>query len=165
MGSLFLFAGFISLFRIHRVVKAAGESKIEKLEQLMVRIGAFSILYTVPAAFVVACHIYELRYRVEWEKSLVCHRCQQIGYRPLHLLFMLKYLMLLVVGITSGFWVWTRKTVSSWASCYQRIFCCRSPYAQYQPADHIIVAKSHTDITSNGYQRHLPLSHVWNSRF
>ena len=33
--------------------------KTEKYEKLMIRIGVFSVLYTVPAVFVIACYFYE----------------------------------------------------------------------------------------------------------
>lgn len=31
----------------------------DKLEQLMVKIGVFSVLYTVPASVVIGCYFYE----------------------------------------------------------------------------------------------------------
>ena len=54
LGTLFLLAGFISLFKIRSVMKSDG-TKTDKLERLMVKIGLFSVLYTVPATVVVAC--------------------------------------------------------------------------------------------------------------
>jgi frizzled protein 5/8 len=52
VGTIFLLAGLISLMRIRNVIKIQDRSKTSKLEKLMVRIGLFSILYTVPATFV-----------------------------------------------------------------------------------------------------------------
>ena len=52
IGTIFLLAGLISLMRIRNVIKVQDRSKTSKLEKLMVRIGLFSILYTVPATFV-----------------------------------------------------------------------------------------------------------------
>jgi hypothetical protein len=34
---------------------------------------------------------------------------------------MIKYLMTLIVGITSGFWIWSGKTVASWSKFYGRL--------------------------------------------
>ena len=54
IGTVFLLAGLISLMRIRNVMKIQDRSKTSNLEKLMVRIGLFAILYTVPATFV--CH-------------------------------------------------------------------------------------------------------------
>jgi len=117
-GTSFLVAGFVSLFRIREVMKHGG-AKIDKLEQLMIRIGVFSVLYTVPVAVVVGCNLYELTNRSNWEKSVNCN-CSE-NSRPDYSIFILKYFMALVIGITSGFWIWSGKTVESW-----RKFLCRS---------------------------------------
>lgn len=51
LGTVFLLAGFVSLFRIRTVMKHDG-TKTDKLEKLMIRIGVFSVLYTVSTATV-----------------------------------------------------------------------------------------------------------------
>ena len=60
LGTGFLFAGFIALVRIRKVIAAqggaGGRSKAEKLEKLMIRIGVFSVLYTLPAGAVLAAY-------------------------------------------------------------------------------------------------------------
>ncbi|KAB0336826.1 hypothetical protein FD754_025510, partial [Muntiacus muntjak] len=71
VGTLFLLAGFVSLFRIRSVIKQGG-AKTDKLEKLMIRIGIFTLLYTVPASVVVACCLYEQHYRESWEAALTC---------------------------------------------------------------------------------------------
>jgi hypothetical protein len=48
LGTLFLFAGFVSLFRIRTVMKNDG-SRTDKLERLMMRIGFFSALFILPS--------------------------------------------------------------------------------------------------------------------
>lgn len=165
VGSFFLFAGFISLFRIRNVIKQQGHNKIEKLEKLMIRIGIFSVLYTVPATIVIACLFYEQHYRHSWEMTRLCP-CMQGGTEPDYSIFMLKYFMCLVVGITSGIWIWSHKTIESWRKFYRRLCFCGSRHNGvsepiYQPAEAIIV-KSHTDISS-GYNVKYPLSHVWST--
>ncbi len=52
IGTIFLLGGLISLMRIRNVMKIQDRTKTNKLEKLMVRIGLYSILYTVPATFV-----------------------------------------------------------------------------------------------------------------
>lgn len=133
IGTSFLFAGFVSLFRIRTIMKHDG-TKTDKLEKLMVRIGIFSVLYTVPATIVIACYFYEQSFRDEWMVSWhakICRKyyfpCPQVSKTrgalpsPDFTVFMIKYLMMLIVGITSGFWIWSGKTINSWKKFYRRI--------------------------------------------
>ncbi|XP_037550075.1 frizzled-8a [Nematolebias whitei] len=121
IGTMFLLAGFVSLFRIRSVIKQGG-TKTDKLEKLMIRIGIFTVLYTVPATVIVACYFYEQHNRQSWELTHTCAGCllDQDRRSPDYAVFMLKYFMCLLVGITSGVWIWSGKTVESW-----RTFCTR----------------------------------------
>lgn len=123
IGTSFLVAGFVSLFRIRNVIKQQGRTTTDKLEKLMIRIGVFSVLYTVPATIVIGCYIYELTLKPKWERSRNCP-CEGDESKPDYSVFMLKYFMCLVVGITSGFWIWTGKTVDSWKKLFNGP-CCR----------------------------------------
>lgn len=120
LGTSFLLAGFVSLFRIRSVIKRQPGAKADKLEKLMIRIGVFSVLYTVPASAVLACHLYESTLRDEWLGSLACP-CRPRS-RPLYSVLMLKYFMALAVGITSGVWIWSGKTLDSWRRLWRRLF-------------------------------------------
>ena len=145
IGTSFLLAGFVSLFRIRSVIKQQGRGKTDKLERLMIRIGVFSVLYTVPATIVIACYFYEQHLRQRWERTRTCP-CSDNGAAPDYSVFMLKYFMCLVVGITSGFWIWTGKTVDSWRKLFNGSLCQKHSYshpnrnmtkyanASYQPA-------------------------------
>ncbi|XP_070567443.1 frizzled-4-like [Ptychodera flava] len=128
IGTLFLFAGFVSLFKIRNIMQKDG-NKTDKLERLMVKIGVFSVLYTVPATIVIACHFYEHSNRNAWLHDEV---------RPNIEVFMVKIFMLLVIGITSGMWIWSTKTISSWRKFSQRLL----PHA-----------KSKNEIRANGIHR------------
>ncbi|XP_075870963.1 frizzled-8-like [Nelusetta ayraudi] len=120
VGTAFLLAGFVSLFRIRSVIKQGG-TKTDKLEKLMIRIGVFTVLYTVPATVIVACYFYEQHNRQSWEVAHNCAaRCERERAAPDYAVFMLKYFMCLLVGITSGVWIWSGKTLDSW-----RAFCTR----------------------------------------
>lgn len=120
LGTSFLLAGFVSLFRIRSVIKRQPGAKADKLEKLMIRIGVFSVLYTVPASAVLACHLYESTLRDEWLQSLACPCIPRS--RPLYSVLMLKYFMALAVGITSGVWIWSGKTLDSWRRLWHRLF-------------------------------------------
>lgn len=130
IGTSFLLAGFVSLFRIRTIMKHDG-TKTEKLEKLMVRIGVFSVLYTVPATIIIACYFYEQAFREQWEKTWHTQICKRFAVpcppnnfalmTPDFTVFMIKYLMTLIVGITSGFWIWSGKTLQSWRRFYKRL--------------------------------------------
>ncbi|KAM9310261.1 frizzled-1 [Pholidichthys leucotaenia] len=130
IGTSFLLAGFVSLFRIRTIMKHDG-TKTEKLERLMVRIGVFSMLYTVPATIVIACYFYEQTFREQWEMTWISQTCMSYAVdcpvrnhpkmSPDFTIFMIKYLMMLIVGITSGFWIWSGKTLNSWRRFYTRL--------------------------------------------
>ncbi|KAJ8972875.1 hypothetical protein NQ317_001188 [Molorchus minor] len=130
LGTSFLLAGFVSLFRIRNVIKKQGGagagSKADKLEKLMIRIGIFSVLYTVPATIVIGCHLYENTFHDEWMRSLACTcpntNIMPMKVRPLYSVLMLKYFMALAVGITSGVWIWSGKTLDSWRRLWRRLF-------------------------------------------
>ncbi|XP_072296654.1 frizzled-8-like [Eucyclogobius newberryi] len=120
LGTGFVLVGFVSLFRIRSVIKQGG-TKTHALERLMVRIGVFTVLYTVPAAVIVACYFYEQHNRSAWEMTHTCTCGRGAGRaRPLYAVFMLKYFMGLLAGISSGAWVCSGKTLDSW-----RTFCAR----------------------------------------
>ncbi|XP_033741128.1 frizzled-4-like [Pecten maximus] len=113
IGVSFLVAGFVSLYRIREQIKSDGV-KTDKLEVLMVRIGIFSVLYTVPATCVVGCLFYEYVYRDTWYRK-------DSSSLPKIEIFMLKIFMSLVVGITSGMWIWSTKTVNSWSNFARKV--------------------------------------------
>lgn len=133
LGSCFLLAGFVSLFRIRNVIKQQGRTKTEKLEKLMIRIGVFSVLYTVPATIVIGCYFYEQLNAARWEESLVCPCKGREGRRPDYSVLMLRYFMTLVVGITAGFWIWSGKTLGSWRRFYHRLCPGAAPHTYEYP--------------------------------
>lgn len=153
IGTSFLLAGFVSLFRIRSVIKQQGRGKTDKLERLMIRIGVFSVLYTVPATIVIACYFYEQHLRERWERTRTC-LCADDAAAPDYSVFMLKYFMCLVVGITSGFWIWTGKTVDSWRKLFNGRLCHKHSYSHPN--------RSMTKYANASYQptKPQPLSHV-----
>lgn len=136
VGTFFLAAGFVALFRIRTVMKHDG-TRTNKLEKLMVRIGIFSVLYMVPATIIIGCYFYEQANRNGWTRTWYAQMCRlhHLPYcsaadagspsKPDFAVFMIKYLMMLIVGITSGFWIWSSKTMASWKKFYYRLFRIR----------------------------------------
>ena len=113
LGTSFIIAGFVSLFKIRRQVRDDGVTT-DKLEVLMIKIGVFSVLYTVPTICIIGCLLYEYVNRDTWYLS-------DYQSSPKIEVFMLKVFMSLVVGITSGMWIWSQKTVNSWSNFFDRL--------------------------------------------
>ncbi|KAK7503029.1 hypothetical protein BaRGS_00005655, partial [Batillaria attramentaria] len=122
VGTIFILAGFVAMFRIRSNLKqdGGGGPNIRKLEKLMAKIGVFSVLYTVPATCVIGCYFYERINFDRWQQEARLRPCLTQTECPLdHSIptvevYMLKIFMSLVVGITSGMWIWSSKTLSSW---------------------------------------------------
>lgn len=134
-GTSLLLAVFVSLFRIRAIMKRDG-ARTEELEKLMVRMGALGVSYTVPAAIVVACCFYEHTFRPQWDRSWRLRTCRRFAVpcpagdvasaTPDFTVFMLKYLMTMMVGITSGFWICSEKTLQAWRSVFTRLEAARA---------------------------------------
>ncbi|XP_074520243.1 frizzled-7-A-like [Halichoeres trimaculatus] len=130
VGVSFLLAGFMSLLRIRTVMKQ-GSNRTQQLEKLMLRIALFGVLYAVPTAAVIACCFYEQAYRPQWERAWLLQTCRRFSvpcpsgssapHMPDFTVFMMKYSMILLVGITSGFWIWSKKTLQTWRLFFERI--------------------------------------------
>ncbi|XP_062312829.1 frizzled-5 [Osmerus eperlanus] len=166
-GSLFLLAGFVSLFRIRSIIKQGG-TKTDKLERLMIRIGLFTVLYTVPATIVLACLVYEQHYRPSWDRALACScqaERQRLGLGPDYAVFMLKYFMCLVVGITSGVWIWSGKTLESWRRFTARCCPCwthkaTAPTSMYSEPTTALTAHPGVSLPPGSYHKPSPPSHI-----
>uniref|UniRef100_A0A8C5EYB3 Frizzled-4 n=1 Tax=Gouania willdenowi TaxID=441366 RepID=A0A8C5EYB3_GOUWI len=111
IGTLFICAGLVALFKIRSNLQKDG-AKTDKLERLMVKIGVFSVLYTVPASTVIGCYLYQLSHWGEFKAST---RDSFVASE------MLRIFMSLLVGITSGMWIWSAKTLHTWQRCSARL--------------------------------------------
>ena len=141
IGTVFIGAGFAAMCRIRHDLRGDGLD-IRKLEKLMAKIGVFSVLYTVPATCVLGCTGYALLHERLWREAARASRCHvtpgagdaAAACAPLERsvpaveVFMLRVFMSLVVGVTSGTWIWSSKTLASWRS-----FCARSLFRRRQP--------------------------------
>ncbi|XP_051577266.1 frizzled-6 [Myxocyprinus asiaticus] len=128
-GLSLLLAGIVSLNRVRQVIQH-DERNQEKLKKFMIRIGVFSGLYVIPLLALLGCYLYEQFRRSAWENTWINEHCQEYSIpcyyssvdadRPELALFLMKYLMTLVVGISAVFWVSSKKTCSEWASFFNR---------------------------------------------
>ncbi|KAG5277122.1 hypothetical protein AALO_G00113760 [Alosa alosa] len=127
LGVVLLLAGIAALNRVRMEIPLEKENQ-DKLVKFMIRIGVFSALYLVPLLTVIGCYMYEHSYRPLWETSWVQEKCRHYHIpcpyqvkqtsHPDLALFLIKYLMTLVVGIPSVFWVGSKKTCFEWASFF-----------------------------------------------
>ncbi|XP_056603176.1 frizzled-9 [Triplophysa dalaica] len=150
VGTSFILTGFVALFHIRKIMKTGG-TNTEKLEKLMVKIGVFSILYTVPATIVIICYFYERLNMEYWKFQTLVSKCSSFPGRrsedcsldtsvPTVAVFMLKIFMSLVVGITSGVWVWSSKTLQTWQGLCNRRLAMR---ASRKPCSSVSCSGSH----------------------
>lgn len=138
IGASFLLTGFVSLIEVRSIMKHNG-TETEKLERLMVRIGVFGLLYMLSKAITIACLVYELEFGPQWEAAWRRQTCKHFSVpcpagtkpsaSPSFTVFMIKYLMTFTVGITSGFWIWSGKTLQTW-----RRFCKRQNFNDREAA-------------------------------
>ncbi|XP_034554833.1 frizzled-3a isoform X1 [Notolabrus celidotus] len=127
VGVALLLAGIAALNRVRMEIPLEKENQ-EKLVKFMIRIAVFSVLYLVPLITVLGCYLYENSYRAIWETTWVQEKCRDYHIpcpyqvertsRPDLVVFLLKYLMMLIVGIPSVFWVGSKKTCFEWASFF-----------------------------------------------
>uniref|UniRef100_T1JZ26 Uncharacterized protein n=1 Tax=Tetranychus urticae TaxID=32264 RepID=T1JZ26_TETUR len=126
VGIIFLFAGLISIVRIRRAIREQIRHFTDKfgLDKLMVRIIIFSILHIVPMVLVIICNYYQYSYGSVWETHYTCACNPSRIETPYVTIYLFKYIMLLVPGITNFFWILSAKTIKSWWHCISRTLCC-----------------------------------------
>ncbi|XP_028837488.1 frizzled-6 [Denticeps clupeoides] len=129
VGLALLLAGIVSLNNVRQVIQH-DERNQEKLKKFMIRIGVFSGLYLLPLLTLLACYLFEQSRREAWQLTWINDHCKdysipcshkkaEFGHPDLSL-FLVKYLMTLVVGISAVFWVSSKKTCSEWAFFFNR---------------------------------------------
>lgn len=121
-GIVFLVIGFVSAFRIHSFMKHEQRQRDSRvLEKLMIRVGIFVTVYIIPAAVIIACFIYELDTRPDWDPlDSDCSDCT----RPNTAVFMVRIFMFLLIGVLTGVWIWSKKTVRSWQGLPEKVNKC-----------------------------------------
>ncbi|KAL3204391.1 hypothetical protein MRX96_011410 [Rhipicephalus microplus] len=156
LGGLFILLGFVSLLRIRRLMKEGGRNT-SKLERLMVRIGLFSVLSTVPALTLLACLLYEYHQMPSWKARATANVVECLARRgdsssapcrlqdsiPLEEVFMLKIFMSLLVGITTGVWIWSNKTWTAWGKLCASRFGRRASRSRVQYTKPPLPASQH----------------------
>lgn len=126
LGCIFGCIAGSALIRVRRAIRQAGRSAT-KLERLMSRLGVFAVLYALPALASLACLLHESRIRPRWRNivflaaldcrlSIDCVPGSLPNYKASGLeVTLLRLLLSLVIGVTSGMWVWSGKTCRAWS--------------------------------------------------
>lgn len=128
LGSLFIVIGFVGMFQIRRFMVHRGKERESViLEKLMLRIGVYVAIYVIPAAILISCFIYEIHTRPNWHTlSDPCDDCS----RPNTGVFMVRIFMFLLIGVFTGAWIWSRKTLQSWKKLPVKLRQCVFPVAE-----------------------------------
>ncbi|GLH13946.1 Frizzled [Gryllus bimaculatus] len=142
-GCVLAALGGASLVRVRGAVRAAGRPTA-KLERLMTRLGVFAALYAVPVGGALACALYEAWHRPRWRSlallaALDCQLAQASACAPAHHsagveVALLRLFLSLVVGVTSGMWVWSGKTCRAWSRLFTAPRKPRPPAIAHQHA-------------------------------
>uniref|UniRef100_A0A0V0J3C8 Frizzled-10-A n=1 Tax=Schistocephalus solidus TaxID=70667 RepID=A0A0V0J3C8_SCHSO len=145
LGLILLSVGFAAVFQVRQKLKVPSgigdreRDSRRRLEKSIAKLGVFAVLYTFPMACLLAGNLYEYIGQPKWRSALAdLHRdhpqclsprgiawgidkCQP-KHSPSPEAALLRIFMSLVVGITSGMWVWAnKKSFHSW----RNLFCRR----------------------------------------
>ncbi|KAF4518122.1 hypothetical protein B566_EDAN007823 [Ephemera danica] len=128
VGAALAAAGGTALVQVRQAMRCAGRDTA-KLERLMTRLGVFAALYVIPALGALVCWMYEAANRPRWKSrahlaALDCRIGLDRGcVQPVESsggveVALLRVFLSLVVGVTSGMWVWSSKTCKAWGSIF-----------------------------------------------
>jgi len=111
----------------------------DKQDQLNIRVLVFAAFYMLPSACILGANIYEYINRDSW---------YQLGSpeRPNVEVFIFKIFMSMIVGMKSGFWVWTRTPWSFWSKLVHRVK--KKPIPAYLAAPNF-VQKQHLIVSTS----------------
>lgn len=134
VGMLFLVIAIFELWKIRLILVKNKDTERQRI--VMFKIVLFGTLYIIPNLILITCYLIEY-YRIDnWSLSWLNRSClnKEYGipcpnlsseeeelYRPSLSLFLIKYLVLLMTGITSGVWIWSNKTLRSWSQFKNRL--------------------------------------------
>ena len=124
-GVVFLLLGFVSIMHVRAYMRKGGrQEEQQSLEKLIIRIGIFVAVYIIPATILIGCFVYELATRANWRViSDTCTDCPRANSA----VFMLRIFMFLLIGVLTGIWIWSKKTLKSWQQCPGKCRACCSP--------------------------------------
>lgn len=116
-----------ALVQVRREVRRSGNATA-KLERLMTRLAVFTALYVLPTLGALGCILYESWHRPRWRSlallsALDCQANPGCVAGPAYHsagveVALLRVFLTLIVGVSSGMWVWSGKTCRSWSRLF-----------------------------------------------
>lgn len=128
IGAVIGILGAAALVAVRSEILKSGGSAA-KLERLMTRLAVFTALYVFPAVGALFCTLYEAFHNPEESTAVTIFTSDDsppASYSSNVEVALLRVFLSLVVGISSGMWVWSGKTCRAW----KRLF---SPPHKPQP--------------------------------
>lgn len=137
-GIIFLTCSFFFVWQLRSAMKRGG-AKTDRFEKLLLRIAFFTLLYITPTLMLLMAYHYESMNLDSWILSWLQRVCKNREYgipcpligpddpqptKPNFIAFLIKYLMIFLPGIISGFWVASEKTLQSWANFTRKLCLC-----------------------------------------
>ena len=151
VGVLLLVVGFLGILRVRAFMQQGGKKEErEILEKLMVRVGIFVAIYIIPASIVIACFLYELSSRPSWQPlTETCSSCRHANSAVV----LVRSFLFLMIGVLTGTWIWSRKTMQSWARVMGKcgLPCCAPPQTAEVPSTSIANITGLTRVPSKNY--------------
>ncbi|KAI1718693.1 frizzled/Smoothened family membrane region domain-containing protein [Ditylenchus destructor] len=130
-GLCFIVAGFSAMCRERECFRRRG-TDTSKLEKFMFKMGSFSTLYVIPALVIAICDCYHVLVLMRWHPATI--GCKLSGgvqsgacvrpFQPQAEIYVLNVSMTLTVGLATGLWIFSPKTLSAW----RRFLCCHNEY-------------------------------------
>lgn len=152
IGICLLVAGYIALFCQER--KTTTSSKCdEKVEVLIVRIGIFSLLYTVPATCLLACYFYEYLNLHTWYDK-------RSSSTPSIEIYILKTFSSLLPGITSGLCILGCESLDTWANACSNAYFKKYSNSSKSPSSYQFNNNNNNNSSKTAPRHYIPVKSV-----
>lgn len=125
-GFVFLSLGYISLRDTRDTLTRQYGKQTDEHDNLVKRIGLFSLLFIIFATILIGCHYHELNNLNLWMLSWLSNICKNreysipcpvrnfSQYAPHYGLFLLKYVATMAMGVISALFMMSEKTLSAY---------------------------------------------------
>lgn len=124
IGTIFVVIGLFSVCRIHSFLRHKGqEQESIVLEKLIIRVGVFVSVYMFPAIVLIGCFFYELLQRPNWvsiQDNCANGNCTRANSSVL----IVRMFMFMIIGVFTGVWIWSRKSLLSWKEMISNCNSC-----------------------------------------
>ena len=130
MGTTFLVAGFVALFKIRPVSNcnsSSENSSDSKSEQPLLPIGIFAALYTILSTVILASYFYEYVNRESWFTKVSSPGAN-------FEVFLLRLIMVYAVGLLSALWIIRIHTPRCWRNLVQKLSQTMNNHSEESPS-------------------------------